>query len=95
MTFKKSGHCRKPAITQQHSAKAPNTDVFKSKYLPVDLSCTYFQLHGHGDHGLLNLLFKTTLRGHSGVPGGDKVPDDFPHCVVDLLIQVMLIIHRG
>ena len=32
---------------------------------------------------------------HGGVPGGDKVPDDFLHYVVDLLIQVMLIIRGG
>ena len=56
------------------------------KYLPVDLSCTDLQLHGHRDHGLSNLRFKAALRGHSGEPGGDKVPDDFPHCVVDLLV---------
>lgn len=78
---------------QAHNT-TPNCDVFKSKYLPVDLSCTYFQLHGHRDHGLLNLRFKTTLRRHSGVPGSDKVPDDFPHCVADLLVQEMLILHR-
>lgn len=91
MTFKK----RKPTITQQPSAKAANNDVFKSTYLPVDQSGTHFQLHGHRDQGLFNLLFKSTLGQHGGVPGGDKVPDDFPHYVEDLLIQVMLIIRGG
>lgn len=59
------------------------------------MSCTTLQFHSHRDHGLLNLCLKTTLRGHSGIPGGDKVPDDFPHCVVDLLVQVLIILRRG
>lgn len=82
MAFFKSTHYR-----------IPNSENIRSTYLPVDPSCTDFQLHCHGDHSFLNLLLKPPLSGHSGVPGGDKVSDDFLHRVVDLLIQVTLIIY--